>query len=114
MTNLVMETTAIATADWTPMYSDPIDVRAGETVVVGHDDPEWPGWLWCTDPRGKSGWTPAAIIDSGVVSENFTARELRIRAGDSVALLRHESGWYWARDGEGREGWIPATSVRAT
>jgi uncharacterized protein YgiM (DUF1202 family) len=109
---------AVALRDWIPMYSDPIDVRAGESVIVGDADPEWPGWVWCVDPRGKGGWTPEEIVErspetrTGIVSQDFTARELKIRAGEIVSLLRLQSGWYWARGGNGEEGWIPATHVK--
>src|SRR5262245_44696492 len=113
------ERSAIVIATWTAMYADPIDVKAGETLVVGGDDPEWPGWLWCTDPRGKSGWTPIEFIQrstdgrTGTIAFDFAARELSVQAGDRVTLLRLLAGWYWARDARGNEGWLPASHVRA-
>jgi variant SH3 domain-containing protein len=107
---------AVAIAAWRPMYPDPIDVRAGEAVTVGGTDPEWPGWVWCTDPRGKSGWTPIGILrpspraGTAVVSSDFTARELRVEPGEPLVLLQLESGWYRARGAAG-EGWLPASHV---
>ena len=96
---------------WKAMYADPIDIRAGEPIVIGHEDPEWPGWRWCTDPRGKSGWTPSQYLDSSTILHDFTARELTIEQGDRVTLLHELNGWYWAKHDDGREGWIPATHI---
>lgn len=95
------------------MYGDPIDVRAGEALVVGWTDPEWPGWIWCTDPRGRSGWTPIDAIENGTITCDFTARELTVREGDVVTPLRFLHGWCWARDAHGNEGWLPASHLGA-
>jgi hypothetical protein len=102
---------------WTAMYADPIDIRAGEPLVTGQTDPEWPGWIWCTDPRGRSGWTPidsihvAADGKTGTITCDFTARELTVREGDVVTPLRVLHGWCWARDARGNEGWLPAAHL---
>src|SRR5262249_3958009 len=73
----------IVKANRTPQYLDPIDVNTGEIVVLGKTDPEWPGWQWCTDGRGKSGWVPIEWIEArgnacGIIKHPYTARELPI------------------------------------
>jgi SH3 domain len=104
--------------EWQAMYPDPIDVRAGESIILGKTDPDWPGWQWCTDPRSKSGWVPITFIEksdesTGTILFDFTARELSILPGDELELLCLESGWYWARNARNDEGWIPGTHIEA-
>src|SRR5215207_6877662 len=49
--------------EYIAQYPDPISVQAGARVVVGADDPEFPGWRWCTGPDGRSGWVPEQLLD---------------------------------------------------
>ena len=37
-------------------------VKEGDEVEVGREDPEMPGWLWCTNAEGISGWVPDVYI----------------------------------------------------
>ena len=100
---------------WRVMYPDPIDVRAGETIVVGHADPEWPGWRWCSDARGRSGWVPDELIDehepAARIRQDYTARELEAAEGDEVVIEREMAGWAWCRANNGACGWLPAQNV---
>ena len=47
-------------ASYTTSSSDPIVVRTGEALAVSDrvyhwdDNPEWV-WVWCSDPRRRSG-----------------------------------------------------------
>ena len=52
------QTTCRVVADYQAAYPEPIVVRAGEGLVVGQEDLEYPGWIWCTDGSGKGGWVP--------------------------------------------------------
>lgn len=106
----------IVKANRTPQYPDPIDVNTGEIVVLGKTDPEWPGWQWCTDGRGKSGWVPIEWIEArgnacGIIKHPYTARELPISIGQKILVQRQESGWYWASNEAGETGWIPSSHV---
>jgi hypothetical protein len=42
---------------------DPLVVTAGEVVTRGEEDQENPAWVWCVDPRGKTGWVPAEKLN---------------------------------------------------
>lgn len=93
-------------------YADPIRVRAGEFVVPDFSEPtDIPGWVWCTDARGKSGWTPKSWLarsgNAWVVTRDFDAIELTIEIGDEVLVHFEESGFYWVATTDGRRGWIP-------
>ena len=54
-------------AAYTAQYADPIALRAGEAVEVGHADAEFPEWLWCRQlDDDRCGWVPAKVIDAAV------------------------------------------------
>jgi hypothetical protein len=71
--------------EYTAQYPDPITVRAGDRVVVGADDPAFPGWRWCTGPDRRAGWVPERFLQAQgqqvVMLRDYTARELSVRAG---------------------------------
>jgi uncharacterized protein YgiM (DUF1202 family) len=102
--------------EWKVNYPDPIVVEAGELVTPGATDPEWPGWQWCTDRRGKSGWVPVdyfSLIDdkTGKMRFSYSAQELAVEIGDEIKLHQLESGWYLATTQTGNKGWVPARNV---
>jgi hypothetical protein len=94
-------------------YPDPICVQTGEVLQTGRRDDEWPGWVWCTDPRGKSGWAPEELIsiENGQTTAAFDydARELSAISGERVELLEFRRGWYRAVKADGQSGWLPQT-----
>lgn len=91
---------------------DPMEVKAGDRVRVGREDPENPGWKWCTAQDGKESWVPVALLqqngDSAVLLESYLARELDVEQGAEVTVHRELEGWLWVTDAQGRTGWIPA------
>ena len=101
----------------TAQYPDPIVVRRGDRVLVGADDPEFPGWWWCTGPDGRSGWVPEPLLQregaEGVLLQDYTARELSVEAGAEVILDHTLCGWAWVTAPDGRAGWIPETCIAA-
>ena len=101
--------------DYTPKYPDPLTARAGDRVLVGTDDPEYPGWRWCTGPDGRMGWVPEQWLrregPQATMLRDYTARELSVRAGADVRIVEAVSGWVWVTDARGQEGWIPQTCV---
>ncbi len=97
--------------DYQAQYPDPITMRADEPITPGRRDPEWPGWVWCTDIRGKSGWVPESYIDqqggAGRALKDYSAVELTVNAGEELVLGTLESGWYWATNSAHESGWVP-------
>ncbi len=99
-----------------PENPDPLLVAAGEEIMVSAKEDPWQGnpawiWVWCTDPRGKSAWSPANLLERDPArSERATARydydavELAVAAGEDVQIEREESGWYWCRNAQGQQG----------
>ena len=104
-------------------YPEPIDLKAGDVVSVGreYDGPEpWAGWYFCSAPGQKDGWVPGQVIDrgepgSGVITEDYSARELTTAVGDRLTGSRMLNGWLWARRmSDGATGWVPLTTLEAS
>ena len=110
-----MTHTARARTAWQTIYSDPVQVKAGEALAVEDRDSEWPGWVWCTHPDGRTGWVPLAWLDRegsrAVARRDYAATELAVEPGEELELLEYESGWHWARNAAGHLGWVPAANL---
>lgn len=102
-----------AIAAYTRLYPDPIAVRAGEPIAVGREDDEYPGWIWCTDKRGRSGWVPLTIVDrqAGVARQDYSALELSVEPGELLTVEQEESGWALCRNAAGERGWVPLANL---
>ena len=107
----------LVTQDYRAAYPDPLAMAAGERLVLGKRDPEFPGWIWGTSAAGRSGWVPESYLDiqgtRGTARRDYTAAELTVAAGVELELLDFESGWYWAETKEGARGWVPASCIQA-
>jgi SH3-like domain-containing protein len=83
--------------------------------LVGADDPEFPGWRWCTGADGRSGWVPEQFLrrdgQNAVMLRDYTARELTVRAGAEVVCEQAIAGWAWVTDADGRTGWLPESCL---
>jgi hypothetical protein len=90
-------------------YPDPIAFAANDRLQLGREDEEYPGWIWCTDPRGKSGWAPVDLVDrsNGLALADYSARELSARAGEMVSIRHKAHGWAWVINSKGEAGWLP-------
>jgi hypothetical protein len=97
-------------------YRNPIRFAKGDTVRVGHQDAEYPGWVWTTTAEGNSGWAPAQILevdgDTAIAKEDYSARELDTEPGDELTIHRKIGDWLWVTDSAGELGWVPAKSVK--
>src|SRR6185295_18560983 len=96
-------------------YLDPLLVKAGETLTVGQNDTQWPGWVWCTNQAGVSGWMPQNYLDRsgsrGVARRDYDATELSAGVGEEVVVGYEESGWIWCTHQRGQSGWLPIAHV---
>jgi hypothetical protein len=103
--------------EYVAQYPDPITVRAGDHVIVGADDPEFPGWWWCTGTDGRARWVPEQLLQrtgtDAVMRQHYTARELSVQPGAEVVLHHAVNGWAWVSSSGGRAGWIPESCLRA-
>lgn len=97
---------------WKTTYPEPIELAAGDTVVVGRRDGEWPEFVWCDADTGRSGWVPADFLDTpdgveAAATRAYSGRELTAAAGEPVDVLESAAGWSWCRTRDGSTGWLP-------
>lgn len=100
--------------DYRAQYADPIAGESGTTVLVAREDDEYRGWWWCTGPDGRTGWVPADILDptpgaggTARFRRFYSARELTVSHGDTLAVEEERTGWLFVRKTSGERGWIP-------
>ena len=102
--------------DYTSKYADAIAFEEGEAITREQADDENPGWWWCTDKRGKSGWVHESFFYEDdyryIASQDYSAVELQVKAGDTLAGLREVGGWLLAHTVAGARGWVPLEHVQ--
>ncbi len=113
---IVFPCSASVTQEYETSQNEPLVMLVGEVVTPGKTDPEWPGWIWCTNAEGTGSWVPAHYIhpqgNQAISLRNYHARELTVKVGDPLTLFAEELGWYWAVTAGGTYGWLPASHVR--
>lgn len=108
--------TATVTTAHKATYAEPIRLKEGEYVSIGPEDIDYPGWIWCTDNFGTSGWVPKAVLDIADGAAHASARkaydaiELTVTVGDQLTLMEEESEWVWCETADGRQGWVPKST----
>ncbi len=102
-------------------YPSPMTLLKGQVVIVGerYEGPEdWNGWVYCRTTCGtQEGWAPEQIIrgsgDTGLVLDDYIARELDADIGEEVVGLTELNGWIWCEKATGGDaGWLPASNLR--
>lgn len=100
---------------YTAQYENPIELQAGDEVILGpmENEEKWPGWIWASLGE-KSGWIPVQIVEEsdkagmGRIREAYSARELSARPGEGLLVHKRLNGWSWAeKTVTGEIGWIP-------
>ena len=107
-----------------PENLDPLGVTSGEELQVSERQDAWQDnlewiWVWCTDPRNKSAWVPADLLEylPGHGSQRARARytydavELPVASGDEITVNSEKNGWYWCTNPQGEQGWVPVDHV---
>ena len=99
-------------------YDDPIAVATGDAVLL---DPaksattDIIGWVWCTGPDGRAGWTPEAWLElrggQWIATRDFSALELTVEPGERFKALFGESGFLFVENARGERGWLPDGTV---
>lgn len=96
-------------------YADPITLAAGDRVTITQRElwDEVHVWLWCIGQTGKAGWVPERYLrvegEQALALREYSARELTVSEGETLAVLDEEGGWYWCRKESGECGWVPVT-----
>jgi hypothetical protein len=96
-------------------YPDPLRVIAGDTVSVGREDPEFPGWKWCKAHDCREGWVPVELLSNegndAVVLQDYSSRELAVQPEELVVVEEARHNWLLVRNTRGERGWIPASNT---
>jgi hypothetical protein len=101
------------TAAYQSAFPDPLCVRAGDLLVLGEEDGEYPGWIWATDPEDRSGWAPLDLAhpESGLARYDYGAGELDARVGEVLTCEQEHGGWALCTNAAGEKGWIPLANL---
>ena len=96
-------------------YPEPIVLQKGDIVRLGevYTGDEWENWIWAVKDNLK-GWVPLQIIarqnDSfACVTEDYTARELNVVAGNTFFSEKKMNGWHYGYllQDPHEKGWVP-------
>ena len=76
------------------------------------------GWIWAENRAGQGGWIPESYLertgaDGALALTDYSSRELAVKPGDPVDMIRVVSGWAEVRTDSGETGWIPEKKLRA-
>ncbi len=107
---------AIVASAHRTQYTKPIRLRAGEKVIVGKRDEEYPGWIWTTLTSGNNGWAPEELLSisgaTAVALADYDASELATESGERVRVIFEMLEWGWVRNAAGSEGWVPLKTLQ--
>ena len=89
--------------------------KAGDTVSVGKEDSEMPGWYWCKDSNGIEMWIPYTYLkingNQAVFLQDYNSVELDVQPGEEVQYLGEALGWAECLNSEWKYGWVPLTKL---
>lgn len=94
-------------------YPNPVCFDAGDRLLVGEQDTEYPGWVRITDQQGLVGWAPLDYIElaedgaSGVALKFYSARELDVEPGERLTFKYEHCQWCWVEHDTKGAGWVP-------
>jgi len=92
---------------WRATYIPALAVTAGQRVLPGRIDDEYPGWQWVVDDNGLGGWVPSEMVQGNRITTPFDTAELTVAADDMLKPLDHRLGWTRCQTQDGRTGWVP-------
>lgn len=71
-------------------------------MIESYDGPEnWENWMFCHEEKyDRKGWVPEQIImknitDVGIITKQYTAKELNVSIGERLIGLEELNGWVW-------------------
>ncbi len=112
--------TARVTENYEICYPNPLHLKVGARIQLFHKGgPEkWRDWKWCKDSTGNEGWISETYFKRSSESEatvvrDYHAKELAVRADETVELLFTDGGWSWCRRSDRDEGWLPTEILRS-
>ena len=102
--------------DYMCEYVDPIAFERGESIIREREDPEQPGWWWCTDKRGKCDWVHQSYFecDDGryLGNDDYNAWDLGVKTGDVLHGIDKRRGWALCANINDDIGWVPSENLK--
>lgn len=91
-----------------------ISFRAGDDLVIGHRNQQYPEFVWCASEDGHAGWVPEArlqIIGAGeaIATSDYDAAQLTVVKDEILDVLERTESWWRCRNANGAQGWVPVT-----
>jgi SH3-like domain-containing protein len=89
-------------------------LQAGDDLVVGHRNQQYPEFVWCAAEDGHAGWVPEALLQTtadheAVALHAYDASQLTVVKDEILEVLEQVGDWRRCRNAGGVEGWAPAT-----
>lgn len=102
-------------------YPHPINLGKGDSVIVGEryaGAEGWNNWVFCTKlDHSAQGWVPEQLLqrdgELGVLTTDYTAKELNVDIGDEVVGSKEMNGWMWCEKlDDHATGWVPKEKLQ--
>jgi hypothetical protein len=95
-----------------------IRFRAGDDLVVGHRNQQYPEFVWCAAEDGHAGWVPERRLrmtglGEAVATSDYDAAQLTVVRDEILDVLERTDDWWRCRNAGGIEGWAPVTILTA-
>ena len=89
-----------------------ISIRAGDAIVVGHCNQQFPEFVWCAVEDGHHGWVPEVFLHmdgprEATALRDYDAAKLTVVKGELVEALEQVGVWVRCRNTAGAQGWVP-------
>lgn len=98
-------------------FPKPIEFKFKDSLKVGVEDTEYPGWVWVETEDGNEGWAPVEYVEvfddatQGIAKRSYFAKELDVEIGEVVQVDITLSGWLYVTNSRGEAGWVPQHCV---
>lgn len=93
-----------------------IRFRAGDGLVVGHRNQQYPEFVWCATEDGHAGWVPETRLQmtgpgEAIATSDYDAAQLTVVKDEILDVLERTGSWWRCRNASGVEGWAPSDSL---
>jgi hypothetical protein len=97
-------------------HIEDISFHAGDTLVVGHRNQQYPEFVWCATEDGRHGWAPEEALEmtgtgSAVALRDYDAAHLTVSRGEILEALEQVGDWIFSRNAAGRAGWVRSDAL---
>lgn len=114
----------IVQTPWQSVYPNPLLLHPGDEVRIDlmktEENPDWHGWIWVSTVD-NSGWVPEQMIKvltqgdgfrTGVMIEQYSAREMNVIPGEMVFGDTVVNGWLWGhKENSSEYCWVPMQNL---